>query len=154
VKDKRLKRLINGYLKAGVVCAGKLNPTDKGTPQGGSLSPFLSNVLLDDLDKELERRGHSFCRCADDVNIYVRTKRAGERTMRSITRFVEGPLKLKVNQEKSAVARPLELALIANSRRGPWWCAGTPAVTQHLSPAFFRQKGLLSLCTDMVTWNP
>ena len=262
VKDKRLKRLINRYLKAGVVSEGVLHPTDKGTPQGGPLSPFLSNVLLDDLDKELERRGHSFCRYADDVNIYVRTERAGQRAMRSITRFVEGPLKLKVNQEKSAVARPwkrkflgftflkiwgemrisvaekswkrfrekvkalfrpgrgqnlerfireglnpvlrgwmqyfgigaskqelqshdfwirrrlrdliwrqwktpatrfkrlrelgcpLELALIANSRRGPWWCAGTPAVTQHLSPAFFRQNGLVSLCSNMVTCDP
>ena len=259
VKDKRLKRLINGYLKAGVVSEGAWHPTDKGTPQGGPLSPFLSNVLLDDLDKELERRGHSFCRYADDVNIYVGTKRAGERTMKAITRFVEGPLKLKVNQEKSAVARPwkrsflgftflkiwgemrisvaekswkrfrekvkalfrpgrgqnlerfirevlnpvlqgwmqyfgigaskqelrshdfwirrrlrdlvwrqwktpstrfkslrelgcpLELALIANSRRGPWWCAGTPPVTHFLSPSFFRQKGLLSLSPDMVT---
>lgn len=261
MKDKRLKRLINGYLKAGVVCEGVLHPTDKGTPQGGPLSPFLSNVLLDDLDKELERRGHSFCRYADDVNIYVRTERAGQRTMRSITRFVEGPLKLKVNQAKSAVARPwkrsflgftflkiwgqmrisvaekswkrfrekvkalfrpgrgqnlerfireglnpvlrgwlqyfgigaskqalqshdfwirrrlrdliwrqwktpatrfkslrergcpMELALIANSRRGPWWCAGTPAVTQTLNPEFFRQNGLLSLSPDMVACN-
>ncbi len=106
VKDKRVKRLINGYLKAGVISEGARYPTEKGTPQGGPLSPFLSNVLLDDLDQELERRGHSFCRYADDVNIYVRTSRAGERTMRSVTRYVEETLKLKVNGEKSAVARP------------------------------------------------
>ena len=106
VKDKRVKRLINGYLKAGVVCPDGQHRTDKGTPQGGPLSPLLSNVLLDDLDKELERRGHSFCRYADDCNIYVRTQRSGERVMNSITRYIEKVLKLKVNREKSAVARP------------------------------------------------
>ena len=94
------------YLKAGVLCPEGLCPTEKGTPQGGPLSPFLSNVLLDDLDKELERRGHSFCRYADDCSIYVRTKRSGERVMDSITRYVEQVLKLKVNRKKSAVARP------------------------------------------------
>ncbi|MEI8123517.1 MAG: group II intron reverse transcriptase/maturase, partial [bacterium] len=106
VKDKRLKRLINRYLKAGVTVEGEIHPTGKGTPQGGPLSPLLSNILLDDLDKDLERRGHSFCRYADDANIYVRTERAGKRVMNSLVRYVEGPLKLKVNQEKSAVARP------------------------------------------------
>jgi RNA-directed DNA polymerase len=258
VKDKRLKRLINGYLKAGVFYEGANHPTEKGTPQGGPLSPFLSNVLLDDLDKELERRGCSFCRYADDVNIYVRTSRAGERTMSSITRYLEGKLKLKINKEKSAVARPWkrkflgftfrkvygqmriciadkswqrfrskvidllrpgrgrnlerfirealnpvlqgwvqyfgigaskqdlrshdfwvrrhlrcliwrqwkrpatrfkslrelgcpkELALIAYSRRGPWWCSGVPALKQHLPPPYFAQKGLLNLSQDMV----
>jgi RNA-directed DNA polymerase len=258
VKDKRIKRLVNRYLKAGVMSGGDLLPSDKGTPQGGPLSPFLSNVLLDDLDKELERRGHSFCRYADDVNIYVGSERAGERVMNSLIRYVEGPLKLKVNREKSAVARPWkrsflgfsflkiwgrmrisvpekswtrmrekvkalfrpgrgrnlerfiredlnpllrgwlqyfgmgagkkdlqshdfwirrrlrdliwrqwktpatrvkrllelgcpkQLALIAYSRRGPWWCAGTPALTQSLSPAYFGQKGLLTLCPDTV----
>jgi len=90
IKDKRLKQLINAYLKAGVLVGGVYHPTDKGTPQGGPLSPLLSNILLDDLDKELEQRGHSFCRYADDVNIYVRSRRAGERTMRSLTRYVEG----------------------------------------------------------------
>ncbi len=106
VKDKRIKRLINAYLKAGVVCADGTHPTDKGTPQGGPLSPFLSNVLLDDLDKELERRGHSFCRYADDCNIYVRSQNAGERVMDSITGYLEKVLRLKVNRKKSAVARP------------------------------------------------
>ena len=107
VKDKRLKRLINAYLKSGVLLgAAGHEPTAKGTPQGGPLSPLLSNILLDDLDKELERRGLSFCRYADDCNIYVASRRAAERVMRSITGFLEGVLKLKVNREKSAVARP------------------------------------------------
>jgi len=258
VKDKRLKRLINGYLKAGVFSEGACHPTGKGTPQGGPLSPFLSNVLLDDLDKELERRGLSFCRYADDVNIYVRSSQAGDRVMRSITRFVEDKLKLKINREKSAVARPWKrsflgfsslkiwgkvriciadkswkrfrqkvidllrpgrgknlerfirevlnpvlrgwlqyfgigaskqalrshdfwirrhlrcliwrqwkrpatrfkrlrelgcpkpLALIAFSRRGPWWCSGVPALKQHLNPEFFLQKGLFDLSANVV----
>jgi len=107
VKDKRLKRLINGYLKSGVMLFSEgLKATEKGTPQGGPLSPLLSNILLDDLDKELERRGHSFCRYADDCNIYVQTRIAGERVMRSITEYFEETLKLKVNHEKSALARP------------------------------------------------
>lgn len=106
IKDKRLKRLINAFLKAGVQCPEGILPTDKGAPQGGPLSPLLSNILLDDLDKELERRGLSFCRYADDCNIYVGSRRAGERVMDSITRFIEGTLKLIVNQEKSAVDRP------------------------------------------------
>lgn len=253
VKDKRLKRLINAYLKAGVAVGGCIHPTLKGTPQGGPLSPLLSNVLLDDLDKELERRGHSFCRYADDVNIYVRSQKAGERTMGSITRYIEDVLKLKINREKSAVARPWkrsyvgftfrkvwgkmlicvadkswmrfrtrvikllrpgrgknmgrfireilnpvlrgwmqyfrigasqktlgshdfwirrhlrcmlwrqwktpatrfkrllergcpkQQALLAYSRRGPWWCAGVPALTQYLPPPYFKQMGLYSL---------
>lgn len=106
IKDKRLKRLLNAFLKAGVQCGDKVVPTDKGTPQGGPLSPLLSNILLDDLDKELERRGHCFCRYADDCNIYVASRRAGERVMQSVTEFVEVELKLKVNRAKSAVGRP------------------------------------------------
>jgi len=108
VKDKRIKRLINAYLKAGVMCPDGLHCMDKGTPQGGPLSPLLSNILLDDLDRELERRGHRFCRYADDCNIYVRTQQSGERVIRSVTRYIEKVLKLKVNQKKSAVARPWE----------------------------------------------
>ncbi len=106
IEDKRLKRLINAFLKAGVQCSTGILPTDKGTPQGGPLSPLLSNILLDDLDKELERRGLRFCRYADDCNIYVGSRRAGARVMDSVTRFVEGKLKLKVNRAKSAVGRP------------------------------------------------
>lgn len=107
IKDKRLKRLLNAFLKAGVQCGDKLVPTSKGTPQGGPLSPLLSNILLDGLDQELERRGHSFCRYADDCNVYVGSRRAGERVMQSMTKFVER-LKLKVNRAKSAVGRPWE----------------------------------------------
>jgi len=104
--SRRRRQLIRAYLKAGVVMGGLVSQTSKGTPQGGPLSPLLSNILLDDLDKELERRGHNFCRYADDSNVYVATQRSGERVMRSLTRFLEGCLKLKVNVEKSAVARP------------------------------------------------
>jgi RNA-directed DNA polymerase len=106
IRDKRLKRLINAILKAGVKEGEETLPTPKGTPQGGPLSPLLSNILLDDLDKELERRGHSFARYADDCNIYVKSRQAGKRVLQSITQYVEGKLKLKVNQTKSAVDRP------------------------------------------------
>lgn len=106
VKDKRVNRLIDRYLKAGVLSGNVLESTGKGTPQGGPLSPLLSNILLDDLDKELERRGHDFCRYADDCNLYVRSRRAGERVLASVTRYIEGKLKLKVNVQKSAVDRP------------------------------------------------
>ena len=106
VKDKRILRLLRRYLESGVMVGGVLQEREEGTPQGGPLSPFLSNILLEGLDKELERRGHRFCRYADDCNIYVRSKKAGERVMESITRFLEKRLRLKVNREKSAVDRP------------------------------------------------
>lgn len=106
VADKRVLRLICSYLQAGLMTGGVATARSEGTPQGGPLSPLLSNILLDDLDKELERRGHAFCRYADDCNIYVRTRRAGERVMASITRFLTKRLRLKVNAEKSAVDRP------------------------------------------------
>ena len=106
VKDRKALRLIRQFLKAGILADGLVEATEEGTPQGGPLSPLLSNILLDDLDKELERRGHQFCRYADDANIYVRTKRAGERVMQSVTDFLTTRLKLRVNQDKSAVDRP------------------------------------------------
>jgi RNA-directed DNA polymerase len=106
VKDKGLKGLINAILKAGVQEGGETLPTHKGTPQGGPLSPLLSNIMLHDLDRELEKRGHSFVRYADDCNIYVRSRRSGERVLNSITKYVENKLKLLVNAAKSAVARP------------------------------------------------
>jgi RNA-directed DNA polymerase len=106
VKDKRLLRLLRRYLESGVMVGGVIQEREEGTPQGGPLSPLLSNIILDDLDKELERRGHRFCRYADDCNIYVRSKAAGERVMESISRFLEKRLRLKVNREKSAVDRP------------------------------------------------
>jgi RNA-directed DNA polymerase len=106
VSDKRVLKLIRAFLNAGVMEDGLVRPVDEGTPQGGPLSPLLSNLVLDDLDKELERRGHRFCRYADDCNIYVRSCRAGERVMASISRFLTKKLRLKVNETKSAVARP------------------------------------------------
>lgn len=106
IADKRMLKLIRAFLNAGVMENGLVSPVDEGTPQGGPLSPILSNIVLDELDRELERRGHRFVRYADDCNIYVRSQRAGERVMESITDFISGKLKLKVNGEKSAVARP------------------------------------------------
>jgi RNA-directed DNA polymerase len=106
VADKRVLRLIRRYLQAGLMQGGIETQRTEGTPQGGPLSPLLSNILLDDLDKELERRGHAFCRYADDCNIYVASKRAGERVMVSVTKFLSERLKLTVNAAKSAVDRP------------------------------------------------
>jgi RNA-directed DNA polymerase len=106
VKDKRALLLVRRYLQAGLFEGGMVSPRTEGTPQGGPLSPLLSNVLLDDLDKELEKRGLAFCRYADDANVYVRTRRSAERVMCSLTRYLETRLKLVVNQEKSAVDRP------------------------------------------------
>ncbi len=106
IKDKRVLKLIRAYLTSGVMINGVVNRTEEGTPQGGPLSPILSNIILDDLDKELERRGHKFCRYADDSNIYVKSKRAGNRVMKSITLFIENRLKLKVNKDESEVDRP------------------------------------------------
>jgi len=106
VSDKRILKLIRGFLTAGVLADGLVGPTEEGTPQGGPLSPLLSNLMLDVLDKELEKRGHHFVRYADDCNIYVRSQRAGERVMASIEQFLAKRLKLKVNKAKSAVAKP------------------------------------------------
>jgi RNA-directed DNA polymerase len=106
VKDKGMLSLIRRYLQAGIMKDGIAEARREGTPQGGPLSPLLSNILLDELDKELERRGHRFSRYADDSNIYVGSKQAGERVMKSVIRFLESRLKLKVNREKSAVDRP------------------------------------------------
>ena len=108
VEDKRLLKLIRAFLNAGVMENGLVSPSVEGTPQGGPLSPLLSNLVLDELDRELERRGLRFVRYADDCNIYVRSERAGQRVMESITRFITQKLKLKVNETKSAVARPQE----------------------------------------------
>src|SRR6201998_3067073 len=108
VSDKRVLKLIRAFLKAGVREDALVSPVDEGPPQGGPLSPLLSNLVLDDLDKELTRRGLRFCRYADDANIYVRSRRAGERVMASVSRFLTNKLRLKVNEAKSAVARPEE----------------------------------------------
>jgi RNA-directed DNA polymerase len=118
IGDKRVLFLIRKYLQAGILVDGVRVLGDEGTPQGGPLSPLLANILLDDLDKELERRGHKFCRYADDCNIYVLSERAGERVMKSVTEFLEGKLKLKVNRDKSAVA-PSSYSEI--SGLSDWW---------------------------------
>lgn len=106
IEDKRVLRLIRRYLQAGLFEGGLTSPRTEGTPQGGPLSPLLSNILLDELDKELERRGHAFCRYADDCNIYVSTQRSGERVFASVEQFLKERLRLTVNREKSAVDRP------------------------------------------------
>jgi RNA-directed DNA polymerase len=106
VADKRVLKLTRAFLNAGVMESGLVSPTDEGTPQGGPLSPLLSNLVLDELDRELEQRGHRFVRYADDCNIYVRSERAGQRVMDSVSSFITSKLKLRVNGEKSAVARP------------------------------------------------
>jgi len=108
ITDERVLVLIHEYLKAGILMDGVVMTRHEGTPQGGPLSPLLANILLDDLDKVLERRGLRFCRYADDCNIYVKSRRAGERVMASLVAFLERKLHLKVNAAKSAVARPRE----------------------------------------------
>ncbi len=118
ISDKRLLKLIRAFLRAGVMEGGLVSPVDEGTPQGGPLSPLLSNLVLDELDRELERRGHRFVRYADDSNIYVRSRRAGERVMMSTRKFITTKLKLKVNEEKSAVARPRERKFLGFSFTG------------------------------------
>ena len=122
VKDPRMLKLIRAFLRAGMMRGGLVQPTVKGTPQGGPLSPLLSNVLLHELDRELEKRGHCFCRYADDCNIYVGSRQSGERVMASITRLLEERMKLKVNRAKSAVARPVERVFLGYS------------FTRHLEP--------------------
>ncbi|MFZ2052847.1 MAG: group II intron reverse transcriptase/maturase [Candidatus Aminicenantales bacterium] len=115
VKDKRILLLIRLYLQAGIMLNGVVRERYEGTPQGGPLSPLLSNILLDELDKELERRGHKFCRYADDVNIYVRSERAGQRVRDSVERFLAKHLKLKISREKSTVAEPQKRSFLGFS---------------------------------------
>ena len=115
VKDKRLLRVIRAFLNAGIMANGVVVDREEGTPQGGPLSPLLSNIVLDELDQELEARGHRFVRYADDCNVFVRSQKAGERTMAGLTQFIERRLKLRINQEKSAVARPWERKFLGYS---------------------------------------
>jgi RNA-directed DNA polymerase len=133
VDDKRLLKLIRAFLNAGVMENGLVSPSVEGTPQGGPLSPLLSNVVLDELDRELERRGHRFVRYADDSNVYVRSERAGQRVMESISRFITQKLKLKVNEEKSAVARPEQRKFLGFS-----FTAG-PEVKRIVAPKALNQ---------------
>jgi RNA-directed DNA polymerase len=136
VADKRVLKLIRGFLTAGVLMDGLVGPTEEGTPQGGPLSPLLSNLMLDVLDKELERRGLNFVRYADDCNIYVRSQRAGERVMASIEAFLAKRLKLKVNKAKSAVARPVKrkfLGFSFTNRKQPRRRIAPPSLTRFRS---------------------
>ncbi len=115
IKDGRVLSLIRKYLRSGVMINGVVTDTEEGTPQGGNLSPLLSNIMLNELDKELERRGLKFCRYADDCNIYVRSRKAAERVMASITKFIEQKLRLTVNKDKSTVGRPWKLKFLGFS---------------------------------------
>src|SRR6267154_2708065 len=127
-EDKRLLKLVRAFLNAGVMENGLVSPSVEGTPQGGPLSPLLSNLVLDELDRELERRGHRYVRYADDCNIYVRSERAGQRVMNSVTRFITQKLQLKVNETKSAVARPQERKFLGFS------FTNGPAVKRAIAP--------------------
>jgi RNA-directed DNA polymerase len=118
ISDKRLLKLIRSFLQAGVMEDGLVSSVDEGTPQGGPLSPLLSNIVLDEFDRELECRKLRFARYADDSNIYVRSQRAGERVMKSLVRFIATRLKLKVNEQKSAVAEPWERKFLGFSFTG------------------------------------
>jgi RNA-directed DNA polymerase len=115
IADERVLKLIRRYLEAGMLVDGMAPQRSEGTPQGGPLSPLMSNILLTDLDRELERRGHRFCRYADDCNVYVKSRRAGEHLMTELTAFLEGKLRLKVNHDKSAVARPWQRKFLGYS---------------------------------------
>lgn len=121
IVDKRVLRLVNEYLKAGVMVNGVVMETERGTPQGGPLSPLLSNIVLDELDRELEKRGHRFARYADDCNIYVKSQRSAERVMASVTRYIEKKLRLQVNEEKSAVELAVKRQFLGFSF---YWRAG------------------------------
>ena len=147
VKDKRVLRLIRRYLQAGMMAGGLATPRTEGTPQGGPLSPLLSNILLDELDKELEQRGHRFVRYADDCNVYVGSEAAGKRVMASLERFLEKRLRLKVNREKSAVERPWKrkfLGYSVTANREPRLRVAKQSVKRlraKLRPIFRRGRG-------------
>ncbi len=139
VADKRILRLIHGFLTAGVLEGGLVSPTEECSPQGGPLSLLLSNLMLDVLDKELEKRGHHFVRYADDCNIYVRSQKAGERVMESIERFLAKRLKLKVNKAKSAAAKPRVRKFLGFSFTGRGSCGG--GLRRKRSPASKPRSG-------------
>ncbi len=147
IEDKRVLLLIRRYLQAGIMEEGVVSRREEGTPQGGPLSPLLSNILLDELDKELERRGHRFVRYADDTNVYVKSRQAGERVLDSLVRFLDRKLRLKVNRSKSAVARPWKrqfLGYSVTSHRKPRLRLAPQSVKrfkQKLRPVFRRARG-------------
>ena len=138
VKDTRLLKRRRRYLNAGIMKDGMVSIRHAGTPQGSPLSPLVSNILLDDFDKELERRGHCFCRYADDGNVYVRSRRAGERVMESLTRFLEGRMRLTVNRTKSAVDRPWKRTFLGYT------------VTTHCSPRLKPAPASLTRAKDRI----
>jgi RNA-directed DNA polymerase len=139
IGDKRLLRIVRSFLNAGMMQSGVVIERHEGTPQGGPLSPLLANLLLDDLDKELERRGHRFCRYADDCNIYVRSEVAGERVMASVVAFLEGGLRLKVNRQKSAVAPVEERSFLGHRLLPDGWLGIAP---KSLARAKERLRGI------------
>jgi RNA-directed DNA polymerase len=134
IADRRVLKLIRGYLNAGVLANGVVIERHEGTPQGGPLSPLLANVLLDDVDKELERRGHAFVRYADDLNVYVRTQRAGERVMASLRKLF-GKLKLRVNDSKSKVTRATRAKFLGFS----FWVAKGRKVRRRVAPEAIKR---------------
>ena len=139
IDDARVLKLIRRYLQAGMMQDGLVSPRTEGTPQGGPLSPLLSNIVLTELDRELERRGHAFCRYADDCNVYVRSQQAGKRALASLTRFVSERLKLKVNAAKSAVDVPWRRKFLGYS------------LTWHRAPQLRIAKPSLKRMTDKST---
>jgi len=138
VKDRRVLKLIRAFLKSGIQLNDLVEPTEEGTPQGGPLSPLLSNIVLDELDKELERRGHRFVRYADDIVILVRSRKAAERVLASISRYITRKLKLKVNAEKSKVARPWEVKFLGHKVTRMYGV--TRAVTHPKTVARFKDR--------------
>lgn len=142
VRDRRVLKLIRIFLNADVMENGLVSPITEGTPQGGPLSPLLSNIVLDDLDRELERRGHRFVRYADDCNVYVRSERAGRRVMESLTRFINRNLKLKVNEAKSAVVQPWECTFLGFS-----FTLGSEPKRRIAPQAIERLKGRVRILT-------
>lgn len=138
IRDKRVLRLIGKYLRAGVMVQGVVQSSEEGTPQGGPLSPLLSNIVLTQLDRELERRGHAFCRYADDCNVYVSSQRAGERVLASLTRFISERLKLQVNAAKSAVDEPWRRKFLGYS------------ITWHVKPQLRIARPSLSRIAERV----
>ena len=159
ISDKRLLGLIRRYLQAGVMVDGIEMARTEGTPQGSPVSPILSNIMLDDLDKKLERRGHAFCRYADDCNIYIASEKAGIRVMASITQFLAKRLNLRVNAEKSAVDRPWKLKYLGysmTSERKPRLKPAEKSVARlkaNLKDAFRRGRGR-SLAQTIATISP
>ena len=159
VSDRRVLRLIRAYLTAGVLDGGLFEESREGTPQGGPLSPLLSNLVLDELDRELERRGHRFVRYADDCNIYVRSEKAGRRVMTSVTRFIERRLKLQINAAKSAVARPWHRSFLGFTvKEEPEFrrCIAAPAIARfkHRIRELTRRHRGVSLERVITELNP